>query len=51
MSTGWKKKRRQEHLPERKNYYIFCEGEQTEPQYFSGFKRLIEENPIYKNTI
>lgn len=51
MSTGWKKKRRQEHLPERKNYYIFCEGEQTEPQYFSGFKRLIEENPIYKNAI
>lgn len=29
-------------------YYIFCEGQQTEPQYFAGFKRLIEENPIYK---
>ena len=32
-------------------YYIFCEGEQTEPQYFDGFKRLIEDNPIYKNLV
>lgn len=32
-------------------YYIFCEGEQTEPQYFNGFKRLIEENPIYKDMV
>ncbi len=28
-------------------YYIFCEGEQTEPKYFDGFKRLIEKNPVY----
>lgn len=45
---AWKKKRRQEYLEKKKyRYYIFCEGEQTEPQYFAGFKRLIEENPIY----
>ena len=42
----WKKKRLQEHLELKKyRYYIFCEGEQTEPQYFTGFKKLIEENP------
>ena len=42
----WKKKRLQEHLELKKyRYYIFCEGEQTEPQYFNGFKKLIEENP------
>ena len=45
-------KRRQEYL-ERKEfrYYIFCEGEQTEPQYFSSFKKYIESNPIYKNLV
>ncbi len=32
-------------------YYIFSEGQQTEPQYFAGFKRLIEENPIYKGMV
>ena len=49
---AWKKKRRQEHLIKKKyRYYIFCEGEQTEPQYFMGFKRLIEENPIYKDMV
>ena len=48
----WKKKRLQEHLEMKKyRYYIFCEGEQTEPQYFAGFKRLIEDNPIYKDMI
>ena len=48
----WKKKRRLEHLELKKyRYYIFCEGQQTEPQYFAGFKRLIEENPIYKDMV
>ena len=48
----WKKKRRQEHLEMRKyRYYIFCEGQQTEPLYFAGFKKLIEENPIYKDMV
>lgn len=48
----WKKKRRQEYLEQKEyRYYIFCEGEQTEPQYFAGFKRMIEENPIYKDMV
>ncbi|MEG0155954.1 MAG: RloB family protein [Lachnospiraceae bacterium] len=48
----WKKKRRKEYLEKKEyRYYIFCEGEQTEPQYFNGFKRLIEDNPIYKNMV
>ena len=29
---NWKKKRRQEYLEKREyRYYIFCEGQQTEP--------------------
>lgn len=48
----WKKKRLQAHLEMKKyRYYIFCEGEQTEPQYFAGFKRLIENSPIYKDMV
>ena len=48
----WKKKRRQEYLEmKRYRYYIFCEGQQTEPQYFAGFRKLIEENPIYKDMV
>lgn len=48
----WKKKRRREYLEMKKyRYYIFCEGQQTEPQYFTGFKKLIEENPIYKDMV
>lgn len=49
---AWKKKRRQEYLEKKKyRYYIFCEGEQTEPQYFAGFKKLIEDNPIYRDMV
>ena len=29
----------------------FCEGEQTKLLYFEGFKRLIEDNPIYKDMV
>lgn len=48
----WKKKRRQEHLEMKQyRYYIFCEGQQTEPKYFEGFKKLIEENPIYREMV
>ena len=48
----WKRKRLQEHLELKKHrYYIFCEGQQTEPQYFAGFKQLIEENPIYRDMV
>lgn len=50
MENG--KKRRQEYLEMKQyRYYIFCEGEQTEPQYFAGFKRLIEDNPIYRDMV
>ena len=49
---AWKKKRRQEYLEQKEfRYYIFCEGQQTEPQYFNGFKKYIESNPIYKDMV
>ncbi len=48
----WRKKRREEYLELKKyRYYIFCEGQQTEPKYFAGFKKCIEENPIYKDMV
>ncbi len=48
----WKKKRRTEYLEQKEfRYYIFCEGQQTEPQYFNGFKKYIESNPIYKDMV
>lgn len=48
----WKKKRRQEHMEQKLyRYYIFCEGQQTEPLYFAGVKKLIEENPVYKDMV
>lgn len=34
---NWKKKRRQEHLELKEyQYYIFGEGQQTEPQYYTA---------------
>lgn len=48
----WKKKRRKEYMEMREyRYYIFCEGQQTEPLYFEGFKRLIEDNPVYRDMV
>lgn len=48
----WKRKRKQEHLEQKKyRYYIFCEGEKTEPNYFNGFKEHIESNPIYEDLV
>ena len=48
----WKKKRLQDYLEKKRyRYYIFCEGEKTEPQYFTGFKSLIEDNPIYRDMV
>ena len=33
---SWKKKRRQEYMEMKEyRYYIFCEGQQTEPRYFA----------------
>lgn len=49
---AWKKRRRTEYLEKKESrYYIFCEGEQTEPLYFGGFKKYIEENPIYREMV
>lgn len=49
---AWKKKRNIEYLEQKEyRYYIFCEGQQTEPNYFNGFKRLIDDNPIYKDMV
>ena len=50
--NNWKKKRRQEYLEKKEfRYYIFCEGQATEPKYFQGFKRYIEDNPIYRDMV
>ena len=49
---NWKKKRRQEYLEKKEfRYYIFCGGQATEPKYFQGFKRYIEDNPIYRDMV
>ena len=49
---NWKKKRLQEYLEKKEfRYYIFCEGQATEPKYFNGFKRYIEDNPIYRDMV
>ena len=51
-TTMWRKQRRKEYLEKKEyRYYIFCEGEQTEPLYFEGFKQLIEDNPIFTNIL
>ena len=51
-TENWKKRRRQEHLELKQyRYYIFCEGQQTEPQYFKGFKRYIEKNSVYRDMV
>ena len=51
-TTQWRKQRRKDYLEKKEcRYYIFCEGEQTDPLYFEGFKRLIEDNPIYKDMV
>ena len=47
-----KKARRVENLRlADKRYFVFCEGEKTEPLYFEGFKKAIEQHPAYKNLI
>ena len=50
--NNWKKKRRQEYLEKKEfRYYIFCEGQATETNYFQAFKRYIEDNPIYRDMV
>lgn len=47
-----KKQRRMEHINQIPNkFYIFCEGEKTEPLYFEGFKKQIQSSPVYKNLV
>jgi len=46
-----RKSRRIEHIEQKNRIYIFSEGEKTEPNYFGGFKKLIEDDPIYKDMI
>lgn len=51
-TVQWRKQRRKEYLEKKEyRYYIFCEGKQTEPLYFEGFKQRIEDNPIYKDMV
>lgn len=51
-TTNWRRKRKQDNLEKKEfRYYIFCEGKQTEPNYFEGFKRFIEMDAIYKDTV
>ena len=51
-TENWRKKRCQEYLNKKEyRYYIFCEGEKTEPNYFNGFKKLIEDNSIYRDMV
>lgn len=38
-------------VPIEKKFYIFCEGERTEPNYFQGFAQAIKTEPIYKNAV
>ncbi len=50
--NNWKKQRQKEHIERREyRYYIFCEGEKTEPKYFKGFKELIEKTPLYRDMV
>ena len=48
----WRKRRRTE-FRDRKDaqFYIFCEGEKTEPNYFKAFKKYIEKSAIYKEMV
>lgn len=52
MPSNRKKQRTIERYETVQNrYYLFCEGEQTEPLYFKGFENEIKNNPIYKNLV
>ncbi|MBQ4260042.1 MAG: RloB domain-containing protein [Lachnospiraceae bacterium] len=51
-SRNWKKQRKIGYLEKKKHkFYIFCEGQQTEPLYFAAFRELIERNPIYRDMV
>lgn len=46
-----KKQRNVNNRVEGERFFIFCEGEQTEPKYFNGFENAIKSNAIYKNLV
>ena len=46
-----KKRNPDQFLTMEHKYYIFCEGEKTEPLYFDGFKSAIKKNPMYSNSV
>ena len=46
-----KKRNPDQFLTMEHKYYIFCEGEKTEPRYFDGFKSAIKKNPMYSNSV
>ena len=46
-----KKRSPNQFLTMEHKYYIFCEGEKTEPLYFDGFKDAIMLNPMYMNSV
>ena len=50
--VNWKQKCRHEYLEKKEfRYYIFSEEQATEPKHFQGFKRYIEDNPIYRDMV
>lgn len=51
MRDRWKKIRNSDRFNIVERFYIFCEGEETEKNYFNGFKTAINKNPIYKRAI
>lgn len=52
MPSNRKKQRTLEkYEPVQEKFYLFCEGERTEPLYFKGFEKEIKNNPIYKNLV
>ena len=49
---NWKKQRKIERIAQIEHkYFIFCEGKETEPNYFEGFERHIGLNAKYKNMV
>lgn len=48
---GRKKRKVATREPVENMYYIFCEGEKTEPLYFSEMANVIAHNAIYKNLV
>lgn len=46
-----KKQRNVENREFVTHFYIFCEGEKTEPNYFMKMRDIIVSDPMYKNSV